>query len=153
MGLSPGFGENKNEWGPAFWRPVVPLLQPFGTISYSLSSAYPLLKTSSETRYGRIDSFRNSLFSRQGKRQVRRYIPGITGLGLMPGEVTMKCTFRHLSHTTPIWIGMGGDYGTINPKRMLGPDLSNLAFGVPVDRCWRAVIIIYRPALALILCP
>ena len=41
----------------------------------------------------------------------------------------MKCTFRHLSHMTPIWIGMGGDYGTINPKRMLGFDLSNLPFG------------------------
>ena len=23
------FGENKYEWGPGFWRPVVPLLQPF----------------------------------------------------------------------------------------------------------------------------
>jgi hypothetical protein len=30
----------------------------------------------------------------------------------MPGDVAMKCTFRHLSHMMPIWIGMGEDYGT-----------------------------------------
>jgi hypothetical protein len=31
----------------------------------------------------------------------------------MLDDVPMKCTFRHLSHMTPIWIGMRGDYGTI----------------------------------------
>jgi hypothetical protein len=41
----------------------------------------------------------------------------------------MKCTFRHTSHIMPMWISIGGDYGTLNPKRMLGSDLSNLPFG------------------------
>jgi hypothetical protein len=47
----------------------------------------------------------------------------------MPDDEAMKCTFPHLSHMTPIWIGMGEDYGTLNPKRMLESHLSNLAFG------------------------
>jgi hypothetical protein len=47
----------------------------------------------------------------------------------MPDDEAMKCTVPHLSHMTPIWIGMGGDYGTLNPKRMLESHLSNLPFG------------------------
>jgi len=32
----------------------------------------------------------------------------------------MKWSFRHLSHIMPIWIGMGGDYGTIACYSVLG---------------------------------
>jgi hypothetical protein len=102
---------------------------PAGMSSYSLSSAYPVLNTVSETRYGRIVSFRNSLVSGQGGLQVSRYIPGVTGLGLMPGDVATKCTLRHASHMMPMWIGMGGDYCTI---RTAYDREVVLAFGRPI---------------------
>jgi hypothetical protein len=44
---------------------------------------------------------------------VSTYIPGVVRLNMIPGDVAMKCTLRHASHMMPIWIGMGGDYGTI----------------------------------------
>jgi hypothetical protein len=59
-------------------------------------------------------SILNSLVSGQGGLQLSRYIPLVVGLSRTPGEVAMKCTFRHASHMMPMWIGMGGDYGTIS---------------------------------------
>ncbi len=105
-----------------------------GMGSYSPSTAYPRLNTSSETRYGRIASFLKSLTSAQGNLQVSRYIPGVAELGLMPGEVEMKCTFLHLSHMTPMWTGMDGDYGTIGlafwrvEKRSAGREMPGGSF-------------------------
>jgi hypothetical protein len=58
-------------------------------------------------------SFLNSLVSGQGGLQLSRYLPLVVGLGLMPGDVVMKCTVWHASHMMPMWTGMAADYGTI----------------------------------------
>jgi len=81
------------------------------TLVHTLRSKRPMPRlpnTSSKTRYGRIDSFRKSLTSEHGAAQLSRYIPSSVRLSWMPDDVPMKCAFRHLSHMTPIWIGMGG---------------------------------------------
>jgi hypothetical protein len=59
-----------------------------GRGTHSPSSAWPVLNTSSETRYGRIVSFLNSLVSEQYP-QERAYIPGV-GIGLILEDVPMK---------------------------------------------------------------
>lgn len=75
---------------------------------YSPSVAHPLLNTSSETRYGRMLSFLNSLTSGQGGAHLSRYIPSTDTLGLMAREiaVAMKYTLRQPSHMMPMWTGM-----------------------------------------------
>jgi hypothetical protein len=55
---------------------------------YSPSFSQPALNTSSETRYGRIVSFLDSLLSAQN-RQERAYIPG-ADIGFIPVDVAMK---------------------------------------------------------------
>src|SRR5690242_19119274 len=64
---------------PCLWRNgkgrEYPFLQATSTTSYSPSSAYPLLNTSSETRYGCISSFLNCLTWRHRGLQLSRYIP------------------------------------------------------------------------------
>lgn len=49
----------------------------------------------------RMLSLLNSATVRQGGLQVSRYIPAANLLGLMPWEVAMKCTLRHILHMMP----------------------------------------------------
>lgn len=72
--------------------------------SYSPSCANPVLNTSFRTRYGCIISFLNSRVSEQNW-QLRAYIPAID-IALIPRDMPMKWTLRHLSHIMPMWIGM-----------------------------------------------
>jgi hypothetical protein len=69
----------------------------------------------------------NNVLTGHGRLQVTQYIPSTLSLSLMPGEVAMKWTLRHLSHMMPMWTGMGGDYlwgDAVEKKRIIGKSVS-----------------------------
>jgi hypothetical protein len=89
---------------PSVLLPVGGCFGVMGISSYSPSCANPVLNTSFRTRYGCIISFLNSRVSEQNW-QLRAYIPAVD-IGLIPRDMPMKWTLRHLSHIMPMWIGM-----------------------------------------------